>query len=190
MAMMEKAQKMMEALMVPARQVRDINRQYERLIVPLLAPEVAGKFDAEFKLRSFPSVYRKTHATKALAAAEGFADLTDEQRQNLANIRQAYERDLTPANEKWASEVEAKENQSGGSIMQTWMNGMGGDDAKDPLAQARKARHELDDQARDRILAVLTEDQRSRLPEKGPTADNPWEDLQALQKDEDEDPGQ
>lgn len=189
-AMMDKYQKMMERLMVPARQIRDINRQYERLIVPLLSPELGARFDAEFKLRSFPSVYRKSHAAKALAAVEGFSDLTEEQRQNLANIKAAYDRDVSAANEKWASEIEVKENSSGGNLMQVMMTSMGQGDPNDPVTQARKARRELDDQTRERVVAVLTEDQRSRLPEKGPTADNPWEDFQAMQQEEEEDPGQ
>lgn len=183
-AMMENYRKMMERLMVPARQVRDLNRQFERLIVPLLPPEQGEKFDSEFKFRSFPRVYRKSHVTRALAAAEGFSDLTADQRKSLEEIGQAYKRDAGPANDKWASELESKENASGGAIMQMWMDGMGGDDASDPVAQARKARREIDDRARERILAVLTEDQRSRLPAKGATPDNPWEDFQALQQED------
>jgi hypothetical protein len=189
-AMMERYKKMMERLMVPARQVRDLNRQYERLIVPLLPAETASKFESEFNLRSFPRVYRKSHAAKALAAAEKFSDLTEDQRENLANIRAAYERDLAPANAKWAAEIETQENADGGAFMQMAMSGMGGGDPNDPVAQARKARRELDDQTRERIVAALNEDQRSRLPEKGSTADNPWEDFQPVTDEDSDDEGQ
>jgi hypothetical protein len=187
--MMEQAQKMMEILMGHARTVRDINRQHERLIVALLPPEQAAEFRREFNVRSFPSVYRKSHATKAIAAAEKFGDLTEEQRQALAGVRSAYERDAAPLNDKWANEIEKKDNSSAGGVFdQMWMGGMNDDD--DPVTLARKSRRELDDQTRDRVVAILTEDQRARLPEKGHVPDNPWEQFQPYEEEEDEEPGQ
>ncbi|MBL8763671.1 MAG: hypothetical protein JNM07_05330 [Phycisphaerae bacterium] len=167
----QEMEKLMKQVMDRARAMRDINRKHARLMTPLLNPEQASKFDAEFKRRSFPRVYRKPHVVKTLDAASGMADLDAGQKDTLKSVREAYERDAAGLNERWAAAIEEIEAKS----ENMWESFWGGDrDPKSPLAQARKARRDLDKSTMDRVAGVLKEEQRKRLPEETPEPQNPW----------------
>ncbi len=163
--MMERAQKTMQQMSDMAKGVRDVNRQYTRTITPLLPADRQGVFDLEVKRRSFPRVYRTPWATKAIAAADGFADLTPDQKATLAEIGQGYERELSAANARWAEKIEAREEKTGGPLMAMMRMGDGDDPAGDAVSEARQARKDLDDRYEAKLRQLLSADQQSRLPE-------------------------
>jgi hypothetical protein len=158
---------MMKKVEDASRSIRDVNRQYARVLEPMLPKEQGAKFAAEFKRRSFPRVYKIAYAAKCLDAAQGFSDLTGDQRQTLATIRESYTRELASANEAWANAVEQQEGAEGGvfgRMMDSAMGGGGG--TPNPVSDARKARRALDDDTLDKVKRVLTDAQRERLPKK------------------------
>ncbi len=163
--MMERAQKTMQQMSDMAKGVRDVNRQYTRTITPLLPADRQAAFDLEIKRRSFPRVYRTPWVTKAIAAADGFADLTPDQKTTLAEIRQGYERERPAANAKWAGAIEAREEKTGGPLMAMMRMGDGDDPAGDAVSEARQGRRDLDDRYEAKLRQLLSADQQSRLPE-------------------------
>lgn len=170
-----------------AREVRDINKDYARRIAPTLPPEARPTFEDEIKRRSFPRVYRQSHAMKMLDVAKKMPDLTEDQRQELGAILASYQRDLNAANERWAKAIEAAEEASGGS-MQVMMRGfMGGapQEGKDELGEARDARRDLDRRTEKRVSDLLNTEQRALLPKKEREDFNPMADFMPV-NDEDE----
>lgn len=148
-------------------QIRDINREFARVVMPLLPGESRERFNAEIKRRSFPQVYRTSHVAQCLEAADGFADLTPEQRETIQSIRQAYGRESAAANEAWARAIEEQEETQGGrfSGMFAVMSGEG-PEGRGAVSEARRARRELDNTTYDKLLTVLNDAQESRLPKR------------------------
>jgi hypothetical protein len=167
----QEMQKAMTKIMDMAKQVRDVNRKHARRIKPLLPAEKQAKFEEEVKRRSFPAVYKKSYPTKILDASLGFKDLEQAQKDSLEAIKVSYARNLAAANEKWASAVEEAEAKADNFWESMYMAGR---DPNDPVTKARKERRDLDKETKERILAVLKEEQRARLPEQHPEPDYPW----------------
>ncbi len=150
-----------------ARTLRDLNRASARAVTSLLPPEHAPKFEAEFRKRCFPRIYRPSYTTRVLAAAQALDDLGDDQRKGVAALRETYEREAEAANGRWAAAITTLEQEQGN---QFW--GWHGGDGDDPIGLARKARLELDGRIRERLMAILREDQRARMPEYVPEPEN------------------
>ncbi|MFM9996094.1 MAG: hypothetical protein ACKVU4_09870 [Phycisphaerales bacterium] len=165
--MMKKVEEMMKEMARLSMAIRDVNRQYARTILPMLAGDTQDRFDQEVKRRSFPRVYKRSWVTKAVGSAGGFADLSGDQQTQLAELRAAYERELAAANDRWAAAITEKEEKSGGSMMAMMQSMMGGGDASqnDPVNEARKARKDLDGRYKDKLNALLSGEQQARLPE-------------------------
>ena len=138
--------------------VREVNRKYARQVVDALPEEKRAEFEKAFRRASFPAVYGETETGKALAAAEGFADLTEEQKAEVARIRATHERALDGVNERLASAVEESEMNA---TMQSMFRGRGGEG---PLADMRRERRELERGALESLKKTLSADQVVRLP--------------------------
>ncbi|MCC6426760.1 MAG: hypothetical protein IT435_08050 [Phycisphaerales bacterium] len=160
----QKIQEMMKKFSDEAIQIRNINRDGARRVSAVLPEDVKGKFDKEVQRRSFPRVYRKSYVTRALDAADKFKDLDADQKSALAEVRAGYERESGPMNDKWANAITEKEDKEGSSYLAMFNWGQKKPD--DPVSEARKARKELDGQYRDKLLAVLKEDQKKQLPKE------------------------
>jgi hypothetical protein len=163
-----KIQDMMKELADMAKAQRDTNRTYAKSIGALLPPETQAKFELEIKKRSFPRVYREAYAAKAIGEAEKFNDLDADQKTAIADLKAGYARDVNAANKKWAAAIEDREEKNGGTLGAMMSGFMGGGNQDDEVGQARNARKEIDDRAKDKLLAVLKEDQKKRLPEDKP----------------------
>lgn len=154
----------MQALLEKGREaaikVRDINRRYARQAQGLLPEDAKPAFDAAFRERSFPRVYRQSYAARALDLAKAFEDLTPEQRTGLDDLRQSHARDAAVANQKWAAAIE--ENERSQTIAD--MMGMGG--GNDGVRSARTARRDLDERALEKLRQLLTPEQVKRLPDR------------------------
>ncbi|GJQ30899.1 MAG: hypothetical protein HBSAPP03_27830 [Phycisphaerae bacterium] len=178
-AAMDEMNKMMEKLVSIGKDIRGINRETIRRVAPLLSEEAARKLRAAYDQRSFPRVYRESHATKLLTASLGLSDLTAEQRAELTALRDQYVRDAAAANERWTKIIEEDEEKNNGTMgrMMQMAQGWGGGDDNSPEKEARKARKELDEKAEERVKAILSAGQWGKMPEKKVEARQPWEDM-------------
>lgn len=164
-------QERLQAMREVGMRIREVNQRHSRLIQAMLPESDSAKLAQEFRRRAFPQVHRKTHAQRVLDAASGFDDLTPEQKRALEEIREGYEREASAANDRWMDEItKDEESGEGGAIMlgggQVMRMSFGGEE-EGPLADARKARREVDRKLRDRIEGLLTPTQKERLPEPG-----------------------
>lgn len=150
--------------------VREVNQRHARRIEPLLPEERRAEFASAVRRDSFPRVYRPSRTARALEEALKFTDLDASQREAISALKATYERELASANDRWASAIEEEEKSGGpggtmmlpgGGVMQVRM---GDEQADTPVAQARKARRELDERTRDRLESHLRPEQKERLP--------------------------
>lgn len=150
--------------------LRDVSRRYARQVEPLLAEGERERFESMVRERSYPQVYRQTFGQRAFTTANGFEDLTDEQRQQLSDLRTSYTRDLESLNRRWVDAID--ENDQRRSVRALFRRGApGGDEGR----ELREERRELDLQTLEQLRGILTEDQAERLPE--PPADRgDWRD--------------
>jgi hypothetical protein len=183
---MAKIEAMMKKLYDAAREVRDVNRAYARRLAPLMNDTERAAFEAEVQRRSFPRVYKPSHAAKSIDAALGFKDLSADQKESLQALRESYTRDLAAVNERWAKATEEKEEKAGGAVMVMMQGFMGGGSPDDPVKQAKDARKELDEKTQDRLEAVLSPDQKARLPEKKIEPSNPMADFMPELEDQEQ----
>lgn len=143
-----------------AMKVRDINRKYARQVQGMLPEGEQSKFEATFRERSFPRVYRPTYTARAMDIAGGFEDLTADQKARIAEVRSTFEREAAAINKKWAEAVEEGEK----SMTVRDLMGMGG--GNDAMREARTQRRSVEDRALEQLKAVLTSDQQQRLPDR------------------------
>ncbi|CAG1003688.1 hypothetical protein PHYC_03084 [Phycisphaerales bacterium] len=173
---MEEMNKMMERMTEIGKDLRNLNRDYVRRLSPLMGEAERAKFEDEFNRRSFPRVYREAHATKMITSALALPDLSEDQRQQLAVIKEQYTRDSASANERWAKVIEEEEEKNNGSMGRMMRMGWGQGGNEDEK-EARTARRELDEKTEDKVKAILTEAQLTRMPEKKIDTRQPWEDM-------------
>lgn len=177
---MAEMQKMMETLVTIGKDIRNINRETIRRVTPLLSDEAATKLREAYARRSFPRVYRESHAEKLVKAALAAGDLTAEQRAELASLRDQHARDAAAANERWAKVIEEEEEKNGGTMgrmMQSFQAWGGGGEAESPEKKARDERREIDKRTEERVKAILSEAQYAKMPEKKVDARQPWDDM-------------
>jgi hypothetical protein len=152
--------------------VKEVNERFARRLESLLPDEKKPDFASSVRKASFPQVYRPSRIARSLDAAAGMADLTPEQRESVSTLKASYERDLAAANEKLASAIEESEKKGGNGGEMMLADGgrmamrFGDEDEKSPLAQARKAKREVEEKAKSRLDTVLTKEQKDRLPKE------------------------
>lgn len=160
-------QEMMARSREMGQRIRDINQSYARRVENQLSEPDRPPFVAEVRRRSFPQVYREPMTLKMYKAAQGFSDLTPDQKEQVAADLQRYQRELDAANSAWADAIAASEKDaSGGAVTMgtgAVLNLRMGDEPQ-ALADARKARRELDEKFRDRLTDRLSKEQKERLP--------------------------
>ncbi len=160
-----------EAAQKPMREneaaTRELTRQSAKRIAELVPTGRKGEFEAAFRRREFPRVYKDPYLAKAIEAALAFSDLESSQRQSLQDLKAQYQREAAPLNDAWAKAIEANR---GGGVMRVVVSdgGVAGPDGEAPIDEARKARTNLDETFEKRLGGLLREDQRSRLPQKRP----------------------
>lgn len=159
---MEQLRKDMAEMRKAGLTVCEINQRYARSVEATLPEDRRAEFAQQVRKETFPRVYRDTHTGKSLKAAAEFADLTAEQKTAIAELLETYEREVKSLNSRWAEAIQAQEADGGGDPMAMFMGG-----GEDPaVADARKAKRELDKTTRDKLIALLNEDQVERLPER------------------------
>lgn len=146
--------------------VQDVNRRYARQIESALGGPAGAAFADAFQRASYPQVYRASYASRVIDATGGFDDLTDAQQAELETLRATYERELAAVNEAWAGAIDETSGEDAGLGFRRVM--LGGQEDDGPVAEARRARRELDRRTLERVRSMLSEDQRARLPERQP----------------------
>lgn len=177
---MKEMNAMMEKLTTIGKDIRNLNRETIRKVSPLLSEDAQKKLRDAYDKRSFPRIYRESHAAVMIKSSLGLADLTEEQKTELTALREQYGRDAQAANERWAKIIEEEEEKNGGTMgrmMQSYQFMGGGGDEESPEKTARKVRKELDERAEERVKALLTPGQLGKMPEKKVDTRQPWEDM-------------
>lgn len=152
--------------------IKEVNQSHERKISGLLPDDKKAAFSDAIRKATYPTVYRQSRISKSIEVAAKFDDLNQGQKDSLAALKATYDRDAVSLNDKWASAIEEDEKKGGGGGEVAMIGGgrmrvtMGEGDDSSPLAQARKARRELDDKTRSRMDAILTKEQKERLPKE------------------------
>jgi len=155
---MEGAQAVIEQGREAGARVRDLNRRYARQIAGMLPDEAKSQFELAFKRGSFPEVYRPSQASRQMAAATAFEDLTDTQKDGVASLNTAYQRSAEALNEKLAGVIE--ENEMKVTLETMFRRG----EQEGPLADLRRERRDLDRTTTESLRKLLTPEQQERLP--------------------------
>lgn len=143
-----------------ANKARETNARYAEKVAAVLTEDDRARWTREVKVRTWPSVYRPSEPQRLFEKAAGFEDLTPEQRESLAALRDAYHRQAEPINAKWAEAITARETEHG--MMSQWMSF--GQDEEDPVAKAKAEREAIDQRFAERLRSMLTPAQVERLP--------------------------
>ncbi|MEQ9094847.1 MAG: hypothetical protein RIE32_01135 [Phycisphaerales bacterium] len=157
---MTKMQEAMTEMRELGAQGKAINARYARQIMQVLPADRQGAWDREVKRRTWPTVYRQSKAERQIEAAGKLDDLTAEQRESLEAIRQSYEREASPINDRWAKAID---EQQSGDQMNWW--GWGQDSTE--VDEAEQARQDLDERFVERVRGLLTPQQIENMPEVG-----------------------
>lgn len=155
--------------------VRDVNRRYARQISGLLPEDARAKFDAEFEKESYPMAFRDTRISRQLTAVNGFADITPEQKQSLAQLQETYTRESESLTRQLIEATDKMETTVTADQLMTMFRPGGNDDS--PVGQINRKRRDLNSSTQDKLEAILTPEQVKRLPQddrsgRGPGGDN------------------
>ncbi|MCA9310426.1 MAG: hypothetical protein KDA21_04420, partial [Phycisphaerales bacterium] len=158
---MEKMREEMAKAHELSLRIRDLNRRYFRLFAAELSPEEIAAAEERFRNLSYPQVYRDSYSSRVFDAVNDFEDLTSSQREQIASMRDRYQRDLAIVNRRWADAIDESESDSDGNSMMHPGGAIffGGEDESGPLGEARSDRRQLDRKTLDNLKAILTEAQ-------------------------------
>lgn len=164
----EAMQKMMDEGRAASKKVRDVNNRYARQIEGMLPEDAKAKYQEAVKRASFPMIYRPTYANRVIDAAADMADLTAEQKQSITEIKERYAREIGTINAKLETEsVKREESVTAADMMGGFGRGGGrGGMESEEMQTLRNQRRELDTTTIDRIEALLTPEQKAKLPER------------------------
>lgn len=147
--------------------------RYVRLVKSTLREERGREWDMAYKRAFWPKIYAPSDVEKAYDAAMALPDLTDEQRSHIEAARDHYKREAAGANHRWASAKQALQEASNEEDV-TDYDDEDHDEMVDRLLEAEKEaeaaktqRRALDARFVDRILTVMTPEQREAMPSGG-----------------------
>lgn len=142
-------------------QLRDVNAKYYRQVLGAVPEDKKSEFEKAYNVKIMPQVYRDSYVTKAFDTAKGMEDLSADQKTQVEELRAAYQRELASANEKWAVAIREYE------VNMKVADLMSAGNRPEKLRDAQTARRDLDIATYDKLAAVLTEEQRGKLPPRG-----------------------
>ena len=174
-----KAQKMFDEGRAVSAKVREVNQRYARQVEAAL-PDDATKasFSEAVRRESFPAIYRgQSYATRVADAALGLDGLPAEQKLAITEIKDRFNREYAALNTKMEAAYASRETSmtfaditarfgGGGGGRGPGGGGFGMVDSEE-LTTLRDQRRELETTTVDKIQALLNEDQRAKLPQRG-----------------------
>ena len=108
---------------------------------------------------SFPTVYRPNRADRALEAAHGMDDLSDDQRSQIEAINQSTARRMDEVNRKLADKIES--NEADMSLRDVMRGGRRGNE--DGTRELFQEKRDAIDKAIEQLKAVLNPEQVAKL---------------------------
>lgn len=163
--MEESLERDMEALV---DRFEGINDRYARRVQAALPDARRGEWDNAYKKARWPEVYAAGDVHRTRDAALELEGLTDEQRETITATMEHYAREAEGANQRWISAVqdldEARRDLGEDSTPDDWEAYQ---DKNQAVRDARAAREALDERFAERIVQVLTPEQREAMPSVG-----------------------
>jgi Spy/CpxP family protein refolding chaperone len=163
-----------------AKDMRETNKEYARKLGMLMDEPSRARFEEEVRSRAFPRIYRKVPVLTMIENTEKLTELDAAKRAEVASIKESLLRELDGANERWAKAMEERDDKGGGAlaVMMASIQGTRTDLNKD-VNDARQARKELEARTKERLEALLTEEQRVKVtpPPQNDRGANPWFDM-------------
>jgi len=161
---MESMEKMMSKMRELDLKQLDINTRFLERLSSNLSADWKQKLESKWRESAFRRIYGETHAQRQLRAAAKFEGLTTEQLAKIEDIKKSFETDAAVLNEAWMKAQIASDKEGKSGVM--GMVHMGDDSGDDPLSKARKARKDREKKASDDLKALLSEEQRAKLPKR------------------------
>lgn len=160
-SLISRAGDMMDEMRKLSLSVRDINERTLRQIIAALPEDVGAQVEHEFQTETFPEVYAETEIHAIFRAVDGMEDLSDEQRAEFARIREEFERDSERLNRAWIAAIKAEDEKEGKGLFGGAFS-MGAEN--DMIRRIRTDRTQLETSTADQIRAMLSAQQRRKLP--------------------------
>lgn len=157
--------------------LREINQRWAKRLTDELGSDAGPRFKAAADRAIFPSVHRERAIHRALSAAEGLEDLTNDQRSALSSLRQKFAVQAASLNGKLEAQIVKQEEEN---VKNTKTNGLtnnarerrvavmrtAGDSSE--MQELRAKRKQLDDATMKELDSILNESQRAKLPKNTP----------------------
>ncbi len=168
--MWEEYSKTYEQIQKSSEEIKAISDRYAQRIAGTLEGARRRDWDKAYNAALYPTVYAPGEFEKLRDAVLKFDSLTDEQRTNIASIEEHYEREAVAMNARWAAALDAAQK-----VSENWDYSADGDyekfyeeyqKAEEESTAAAKARRDLDERFAERIRALLTAEQRDKLPKE------------------------
>ena len=148
------------------KKVGEVNDRYRRMLGSELPEEPAKEFLKRVNQAIYPKIYRTSHTDMVLEAAAKLEGLDAATLEGIKGVKENYERDTEAANQKWAAaltEQDERIEKDGGQQAMWWGNWR----PEDPKVQeARAARRAIDKKATAAVKAMLSDEQRKKLPDR------------------------
>lgn len=145
------------------KRIGGINTSYIPQVRAALPESVQVDYDARVKLAKYPGIYKTSYAGRVFDALDKMSDIDSNQKSSLAPLKEAYFREAGAANDKWAAVLDELKAEQGADM---FGGGMWQIVHNPKYVEARDARKAIDDRTVESITAILTEDQRAKLPKK------------------------
>lgn len=151
--------------------VRDVIDQSAAAIAALLPPEQGARFTRQAREKGYSRVYRPTQAQRLINAAKEISDLEAGVLQAVNELDQAYQGELTPANEQLVQVIRTAEPK--GMIDRvarqfTPKSDQAADqaakDEEDPIQRGFRVRSEMGQRYIQQLQGLLTPEQWAKLP--------------------------
>lgn len=155
------------------RAIAEVNRKYAKQVTALLSADAGAALTRRLFDASFPRLIEPTKSEKWARDAAALASLTAEQKTQIRDLLSSYDMQRMRLLEKIAREHEAFELERrppelmaalAGKEAPTGWGGRSELPKDHPLMKLREERYTLDSGVRERIAAVLTEEQRAEVP--------------------------
>jgi hypothetical protein len=159
----EKFKKIFQEMNEFSDKIIAVNRRYASLIKDALPPSRQEEFDLKVKMATYPRVYKATYTHRVLDAAEAIPELDPGQKEALKGLRESFSRDLGVLNDRWAVLV-AEQDQKMAQEPNPWGWWGGGEDER--ITAVRHQRKELEKKTVESVKALLTPEQRPKLPDR------------------------
>lgn len=168
--------------------LREINQRWAKRLTDELGNDFGSRFKAAADRAIFPSVHRERAVHRALNAAEGFDDLTKDQRTALASLRQKFADQSTNLNNRLEAQIVKQEEENvkntkttggptnNGATRERRIAVMRNASESSEMQELRAKRKQIDDATMKELDTILSESQRTKLPKntlRGGEGDRP-----------------